>query len=57
MAKDSIRHVLKRIDIDLANEINDYAKKNKMSFRVASQEIAKIAKPKLLNKENYKIKI
>ena len=53
MAKLSIRHVLKRIDIDLANEIKDYSEKNKMSYRRASQEIARLMKNKLLTKKNY----
>ena len=54
MAKDSIRHVLKRIDIDLANEIKNYADKNRMSFRRASQEIAQLTRIKLVNKKIYK---
>jgi len=54
MAKDSIRHVLKRIDIDLSNEITNFAKKNNVSFRQASQEFAKLIKIKTSNKKIYK---
>jgi len=53
MANKSLRHTLKRIDIDLARQIEEYAKKNGLNFREASREYAKLAK-KLSNKKIYK---
>lgn len=54
MVKHSIRHVLKRIDKDMAKQIQEYADKNDVSFRRASQELAKINRIKLSNKRIYK---
>ena len=53
MAKQSI-HPLKRIDINLAEEITKFSKKNDISFRQASQEVAKLIKIKVANRKILK---
>ena len=50
MANKSLRHILKRIDVDLAKQIEEYARKNGLNFREASREYAKLAK-KLENRK------
>lgn len=54
MGKETSRHVLKRIDIDLAEEIKRYSELNNLSFRRASREIARLTKMKFSNKKIYK---
>ena len=50
----SSRSLPKRIDIELDDVISTFAKKNGMSFRQASREIAKISKVKMNGKKIFR---
>lgn len=45
---------LKRIDVELSKQIKEFAKKNELSFRQASKEIAKLNNVRFKNKKIIK---
>jgi hypothetical protein len=45
---------LVRIDLELATQIKDFARKNEMSFKQASREMAKLNRIRLTNKKIIK---
>jgi len=54
MDKQRNRGKLVRVDIELEQQIKEFARKNEMSFRQASREIANLNKVKFKNKKIIK---